>query len=52
MVNQLEMSPFLYQTRAAARAACDRHGVVLEAYSPLTKGHRGTIASSQSGKER
>ncbi|HEU4412211.1 MAG TPA: aldo/keto reductase [Polyangiaceae bacterium] len=37
-VNQIEASPFLQQREA--RALCARHGVVVEAYSPLTKGVR------------
>jgi len=37
-VNQVEFSPFLYQRELLA--ACRRHGVQLEAYSPLTRGRR------------
>ena len=37
-VNQIELSPFLQQREA--RAWCERHGVAVEAYSPLTKGAR------------
>jgi diketogulonate reductase-like aldo/keto reductase len=37
-VNQIEVSPFLQQR--AVRALCDRNGIVVEAYSPLTKGVR------------
>lgn len=37
-VNQIEISPFLQQR--AVRVMCQRHGIVVEAYSPLTKGHR------------
>lgn len=37
-VNQIEVHPFLQQRDV--RAACDRHGIVVEAYSPLTKGAR------------
>jgi diketogulonate reductase-like aldo/keto reductase len=37
-VNQVEVSPFLQQRDV--RALCARHGVVVEAYSPLTKGLR------------
>ena len=37
-VNQIEVSPFLQQR--ATRAACARHGIVVEAYSPLTRGKR------------
>ena len=37
-VNQIEISPFLQHR--AARAACDEHGIVVEAYSPLTRGQR------------
>jgi methylglyoxal/glyoxal reductase len=37
-VNQIEMSPFLQQRQL--RAFCDEHRIVVEAYSPLTKGRR------------
>jgi diketogulonate reductase-like aldo/keto reductase len=37
-VNQIEVSPFLQQR--AVREHCARHGIVVEAYSPLTKGVR------------
>jgi diketogulonate reductase-like aldo/keto reductase len=36
--NQIEISPFLQQRDV--RAWCRAHGVVVEAYSPLTKGAR------------
>jgi diketogulonate reductase-like aldo/keto reductase len=35
-VNQVQFSPFQY--RRALLDACRRHGIVLEAYSPLTRG--------------
>jgi len=37
-VNQIEVSPFLQQRDA--RAFCARHGIIVEAYSPLTHGQR------------
>ncbi len=37
-VNQVEFHPFLYQ--ADLLAFCQGHGIQLEAYSPLTRGHR------------
>lgn len=37
-VNQLEVSPFLQQREV--RALCERQGIAVEAYSPLTKGMR------------
>lgn len=37
-VNQIEMSPFLAQTQV--RDFCRRHGIAVEAYSPLTRGRR------------
>src|SRR5262249_2212707 len=37
-VNQIELSPFLQ--RRDTTAWCARHGVVVEAYSPLTRGQR------------
>jgi diketogulonate reductase-like aldo/keto reductase len=38
LVDQVEASPFLQQREL--RALCERHGIVVEAYSPLTKGKR------------
>ena len=37
-VNQVELSPFLQQREL--RALCGANGIVVEAYSPLTKGAR------------
>ena len=37
-VDQLELTPFLQRTET--RALCRKHGIVLEAYSPLTRGQR------------
>lgn len=37
-VNQVELSPFLQQREV--RALCQVHGIVVQAYSPLTKGRR------------
>jgi diketogulonate reductase-like aldo/keto reductase len=37
-VNQIELHPFLQHTET--RAFCDKHGIVVEAYSPLTHGQR------------
>ena len=37
-VNQIELSPFLQ--RRDAVAMCKEHGIVIEAYSPLTRGKR------------
>jgi len=37
-VNQIELTPFLQ--RRDTRALCAKHGVVVEAYSPLTHGRR------------
>jgi diketogulonate reductase-like aldo/keto reductase len=37
-VNQIEVTPFLQQRDT--RAACARHGIVVEAYSPLVRGTR------------
>jgi diketogulonate reductase-like aldo/keto reductase len=45
-VNQIEMSPFLYRTREAILGRCAAEGILVEAYSPLTKGRRlddGTV---------
>ncbi len=37
-VNQIELSPFLQ--RRDTRALCAEHGIVVEAYSPLTRGKK------------
>lgn len=37
-VDQIEISPFLQQRDA--REVCEQHGIVVEAYSPLTRGQR------------
>jgi diketogulonate reductase-like aldo/keto reductase len=37
-VNQIELTPFLQ--RRETRATCAKHGIVVEAYSPLTRGSR------------
>jgi diketogulonate reductase-like aldo/keto reductase len=37
-VNQIEVTPFLQ--RRETRALCAKHGIVVEAYSPLTHGQR------------
>ena len=39
-VNQIELSPFLYGSREDTLCRCAEHGIVVEAYSPLTKGRR------------
>ncbi|HEX6662070.1 MAG TPA: aldo/keto reductase [Gaiellaceae bacterium] len=39
-VNQIELSPFLYGTRADTVRRCAEGGIAVEAYSPLTKGRR------------
>jgi diketogulonate reductase-like aldo/keto reductase len=39
-VNQIELTPFLQ--RRETRALCAEHGIVVEAYSPLTRGARLT----------
>jgi diketogulonate reductase-like aldo/keto reductase len=38
--NQIELSPFLHRTREDTVRRCVDEGIVLEAYSPLTKGRR------------
>jgi diketogulonate reductase-like aldo/keto reductase len=51
VVNQIELSPFLYRSREDVVRRCLDEGIVLAAYSPLTKGRRlddptvGTIAA-------
>jgi diketogulonate reductase-like aldo/keto reductase len=39
-VNQIELSPFLYRSREDSVRRCVEEGIVVEAYSPLTKGRR------------
>jgi diketogulonate reductase-like aldo/keto reductase len=48
VVNQIELSPFLYRSREDTLRRCAEEGIVVEAYSPLTKGRRlddTTVAS-------
>jgi diketogulonate reductase-like aldo/keto reductase len=40
VVNQIELSPFLYRTREDTLRRCAENGILVEAHSPLTKGHR------------
>lgn len=37
-VNQIEIHPF--NTQLPIREACERHGILLEAYAPLARGMR------------
>jgi diketogulonate reductase-like aldo/keto reductase len=39
-VNQIELSPFLFRSREDTVRRCAAEGIVIEAYSPLTKGRR------------
>lgn len=39
-VNQIELSPYIYQHRREVVDYCRRRSIVLEAYSPLTKGRK------------
>lgn len=39
-VNQIEMSPYNYRSRLGIVELCNQHDIVVEAYSPLTKGRR------------
>jgi diketogulonate reductase-like aldo/keto reductase len=39
-LNQIEVSPFLFRTREDTLRLCADEGIVVEAYSPLTKGRR------------
>ena len=39
-VNQIELSPFLFRSREDTVRRCAEEGIVVEAYSPLTKGRR------------
>ena len=39
-VNQIELSPYNYRTRLETIELCQQHKIVLEAYSPLTKGRK------------
>jgi diketogulonate reductase-like aldo/keto reductase len=52
-VNQIEVSPFLQQREV--RSFCEEHGIVVEAYSPLTKAKRlehPSIVSAATSVER
>lgn len=39
-VNQIELTPYNYRTRLETVELCREHQIVLEAYSPLTKGRK------------
>lgn len=39
-VNQIELSPYNYRSRSDVIDLCRAQGIQLEAYSPLTKGHK------------
>ncbi|MDJ0925525.1 MAG: aldo/keto reductase [Acidimicrobiia bacterium] len=39
-VNQIELSPYLYRTRLDTVERCRENGIIVEAYSPLTKGRK------------
>ncbi len=39
-VNQIELSPYNYQSRLGVIDFCRDHDIVIEAYSPLTKGRK------------
>lgn len=39
-VNQIDLSPYNYQRQKGVVDFCREHGILLEAYSPLTKGRR------------
>lgn len=39
-VNQFELSPYNYQSRLETIERCREHGIVVEAYSPLTKARK------------
>lgn len=54
-VNQIELSPFLHRTRADTLRRCAEERIVVEAYSPLTKGRRlddSTVARIASEVEK
>jgi methylglyoxal/glyoxal reductase len=39
-VNQIELSPYIYEERRAVVEFCRAHGIAVQAYSPLTKGQK------------
>lgn len=39
-VNQIELSPYNYRSRVETIDLCRQHDIVIEAYSPLTKGRK------------
>lgn len=51
-VNQIELHPFIYKDQQPIVEFCQKHGIVIEAYSPLAQAHRindpilATIAES------
>ena len=40
VVNQIEMSPYSYRSRLETVELCRENGILVEAYSPLTKGRK------------
>jgi methylglyoxal/glyoxal reductase len=40
VVNQIELSPYNFGSRQDVLELCRRQGITVEAYSPLTKGHK------------
>jgi len=39
-INQIELSPFNYLSRKDTIDVCRKNNIIIEAYSPLTKGHK------------
>lgn len=44
-VNQIEFHPFIYENQKEVLSFCQKHGIVVEAYSPLVRGHGHTHPS-------
>ena len=39
VVNQIEFHPYIYEQQRPILEFCKKHGIVIEAYSPLSQGH-------------
>ena len=50
-VNQVEFHPFIYQEQVELLEFCEKHSILVEAYSPLARGKRSDPLLSEIGKK-